>query len=519
MAVVPAEAARSGPLGRDAGALGGGGGRRVARLSAAGPASEPPRCVRSKMRWTKLWQSYLDQARARRWSRASWAACRESRGPGQRRRDPAEPGSAQRGDRQPGLVDLRVAKAWEGCPPGSYGLAFDAKLERYTVGDAKGNLHVRAVDDNREIVELPGPGIPAWVVRFSPSGRYLAAKYAPPDPNEANRVWVWDLTRGQTVLKTADAIWNVAMAFSPDDRFLAVGWMKGGIALHDLSSGADVRQLPSEAPAVYITFHPDGTQYAYRTLDGRVFVCGAADGRTLHVLSGEEGPVWNAAGTLLAVGCADMRIRVYDTNSWQERAVLEDSAHAFAFSHSGNLLATAGGEPTLRLWHPLDSSPLLTVQGASVGAVPAFAPGDRLLAHQIDGSKILLFEVLAAPECRKLIVEPASNSRIWHTDVSPDGRLLAGACDDGVHLWDLGKGDQVALLPARWAHRAVHAGRHRTDRERLLWAVAMATPMERTARHQGPPDRTCRTHCTTGRNSGGRLLSGPRWSDLGGRIK
>ena len=36
------------------------------------------------------------------------------------------------------LADLRVASEWEGFPPGSCGLAFDARLERYSVGDAKG---------------------------------------------------------------------------------------------------------------------------------------------------------------------------------------------------------------------------------------------------------------------------------------------------------------------------------------------------------------------------------------------
>ena len=53
------------------------------------------------------------------------------------------------------------------------------------------------------------------------------------------------------------------------------------------------------------------------------------------------------------------------------------------------------------------------------------------------------------PECRRLIAEPPSDERIWDTDISPDGRLLAGAYTDGVCLWDLGQGQQVARLPGR----------------------------------------------------------------------
>lgn len=158
-----------------------------------------------------------------------------------------------------------------------------------------------------------------------------------------------------------------------------------------------------------------------------------------------------ASGRLLAVGCSDSRIRVYDADTGQERAALEGQSWPtqLAFSHGHDLLASTGNDLTLRLWHPLDCTSLLTVPGAVVAGAPAFAPNDRLLAHRMDGSRLSLFEVILAPECRRLIVEPPSGERIWDTDVSPDGRLLAGACNESVRLWDLGLGEQVARLPGR----------------------------------------------------------------------
>jgi WD40 repeat protein len=395
----------------------------------------------------RLWESYLAQAQARRFSGrpgrrvaslealASAAAIR----PTLELRNEAIASMA--------LVDLRVAKEWEGRPPRSYGLAFDAKLERYSIGDAKGNLTIRTVADNREVMRLPGPGHPAWVVRFSPSGRWLAAKYHPPGENNVNRVWVWDLTRGQTVLKTEHPVLGAATAFSPDERWLAAGWYEGGISLFDLDSGREARRLPSEAPVGFIMFHPDGTRYATWTPDSRAFVCGTEDGRTLRVLSG--GPQWHPGGKLLAVACPDSRIRVYDAGSLQERTILEASAYQLVFSHGHDLLASVGEDRILRLWHPLDSSPLLSVPGVVVAGALEFGPDDRLLSHRVEGSKISLFEVVPAPECRKLIAQPPSEERIWDADVSPDGRLLAGAYTDGVRLWDLGQSDQVACLPGR----------------------------------------------------------------------
>jgi WD40 repeat protein/tRNA A-37 threonylcarbamoyl transferase component Bud32 len=397
----------------------------------------------------KLWQSYLAQARARRWSGrpgrrveslealASAAAIR----PSLELRNEAIACMA--------LMDLRVTREWDGCPPGAHGLAFDAKLERYAVGDAQGNLSIRAVADNRELMRLPGPGDPAWIVHFSPGGRYLAGKYHPPNANGANRVWVWNLARGQTLLKTPGPIYNAALAFSPDDRWLAVGWMEGGISFYDLHTGTEAKRLPSETTVTYLAFHPKGETFATRTVDARIVVCSAEDGRTLHAVSGTEGPAWHPSGKLLAIGGADSRIRVYDADSWRERAVLECQASEFAFGHGNDLLASVGGDHTLRLWRPLDSNPLLTVPGVVMAGPPVFAPGDRLLGHRVEGSRISLFEVVPAPECRRLIAEPASKARIWDTEISPDGRLLAGAYEDGVRLWDLEQGEQAALLSGR----------------------------------------------------------------------
>jgi WD40 repeat protein len=137
---------------------------------------------------------------------------------------------------------------------------------------------------------------------------------------------------------------------------------------------------------------------AAKTRDREVVVCSTESGDTLRVLPGIEGPAWHPTGRLLAVVCSDSRIRVYDARSWQERAVLDGQAWPAQLAFGHDLLASTGNDLTLRLWHPLDCNPLLTVPGAVVAGAPAFAPNDRLLAHRIAGSKISLFEVIPAPE-------------------------------------------------------------------------------------------------------------------------
>jgi len=105
------------------------------------------------------------------------------------------------------LADLREAASWDGYPPGSKGLVFDAQLERYARSDDKGNISVRRAADDRELARFPGDGKPVWFLRFSPDGRLLAAR------DEALAGRVWDLG-GELVWKGRCG----ALDFSPDSR-------------------------------------------------------------------------------------------------------------------------------------------------------------------------------------------------------------------------------------------------------------------------------------------------------------
>src|SRR4051812_31435466 len=49
----------------------------------------------------------------------------------------------------------------------------------------------------------------------------------------------------------------------------------------------------------------------------------------------------------------------------------------------------------------------------------------------------------------------SSRAQIQSLDISPDGWLLASAADDGVRLWDLAAGQEVAALPTGPAESAV----------------------------------------------------------------
>jgi WD40 repeat protein len=58
-------------------------------------------------------------------------------------------------------------------------------------------------------------------------------------------------------------------------------------------------------------------------------------------------------GSWLAIGGADGKLRIWDTATWQQRAVLADHLHgisAVAVAPDGNWLASGGADGELRIW-------------------------------------------------------------------------------------------------------------------------------------------------------------------------
>jgi serine/threonine protein kinase/WD40 repeat protein len=343
------------------------------------------------------------------------------------------------------LTDVRRAKAWNGFPPGTCALAFDARLERYARSDAQGNISVRRVADDGEIVRLPGFGTHAWILRFSPDGQFLAATY-----HLATEFRVWNLARGETVLTTRTFR---HMDFRPDSRWVAVDDQSdGSIRFYDLASRVEARRLalPADGRVGHaIAFHPDGRQLAV-TREGVVEIYDLDASKvvmTVRLPAHADTLSWRSDGKFLATTSADRCLYVWDICTGRQQAVLrghDGLPTATTFSHDGELLASTGWDVTLRLWDPMRGRLLLTVPGGV--APPCFSPDDRLLAYTATGSQVELWEVGTGATCR-VLQDPLTDGEIHSTAFSKDGRLLASASFGGVRLWDGRSGREVARLP------------------------------------------------------------------------
>ena len=76
-----------------------------------------------------------------------------------------------------------------------------------------------------------------------------------------------------------------------------------------------------------------------------------------------------------------------------------------------------------------------------------FSLDDRLLAADVRDGKLALWEVAAGGEYRTLVRASAPGEGSYHLPaVRSDGRLLAVGMWDGVGLWDLASGKELAFL-------------------------------------------------------------------------
>jgi serine/threonine protein kinase/WD40 repeat protein len=354
------------------------------------------------------------------------------------------------------LVDVRIDRTWAEAIETdrlnySTGAAFDPDLVHYAFTDPNGTIHVRSVEDGRELARLSGGRTPADYLRFSPDGRYLAARYT----QVGQPFCVWDWRAGTPMLTLSEpGLQMPAFDFRPDSRAVAVGSDRG-LGIYSLPDGRQLLDLT-------LNFVPGWLSYEPRTGD-QLAVCGSAK-PLLVTLDADTGTVrttwrspamlyavaWEPGGGLLAASGRDGHVYTFDVTAGAPREPLighQLEAREVAFSPDGTLLVTRGWDATTRFWDPHGGTELLRVRGKSF---LQFSRDGRRLAFRGYNSREFGIWDLPRPEVRVLY---GHRPQIHAGDsFAPGGRLLATAAGDGVCLWDVRAGRLLERLdtgPAR----------------------------------------------------------------------
>jgi serine/threonine protein kinase/WD40 repeat protein/tetratricopeptide (TPR) repeat protein len=365
------------------------------------------------------------------------------------------------------LPDVEVVQQWPGVPRGTMCVSFDGALERYVRCDQRGNVSVRRVVDDAEIVALPGSGTPAdlWL---SPDGHLLAVHDL-----GTMQLRVWRLTvsaDGSAIRPTPVLIHEGAdvarsgMGFSPDSQRLLYIHRGSVISIVTLADG-QVTRWPAKGSGAEggPLFRSDGSQVMFRTqLDGHstVLVCDARTGAVVATLPHPAGITscdWHPAGRPVATCCHDGWVRLWDTTSWQSALVPD-----VRLAGGGRCLFTPDGEHLLCN----DWSSLLRVwdlrSRRQVFATPmtydwrTMARDGRLPIYQGQEKPLELIRVVPGREFRTLASRAAAGSGGYGSPtidcvaLNPDGRLVAAITTEGTcALIELATGVELAVLPCK----------------------------------------------------------------------
>jgi serine/threonine protein kinase/WD40 repeat protein len=343
--------------------------------------------------------------------------------------------------------------------PHVYWIAFDPLFHYVAYSDKEGNISIRRVADGEETARLPGPGASTrWVqLRFSPDGRWLAVGYSvsgrPP------QMALWEFREGKVERKIHLEL--SSGDFSPDGRLIAGNRPDGAIGVYELPSGREVKRLAKELGATGVTFHPNGRQVAVWSVKlppGLLLVIDLETGKEVaryqHPEKTTAEPSWRGDGRLLAVGCADQRIYIWDHAKQRLQSVLEGHTSLginVKFSHAGEFLISTSWDGSTRIWDPVSGRQLVREPASHFVAIR----GDDRQVALVKEDRLSLWELAGGWECRTLhhglVGNRTPRPGDWGPralDFSTDGRLLASSSLDGVRLWDLANFLEVGHLPA-----------------------------------------------------------------------
>lgn len=284
-------------------------------------------------------------------------------------------------------------------------------------------------------------------ITYSPDGKYLATG------TWSGKVSLWD-TKSHALIADfcpgeVDSLRETRLAFSPQSNLLAAN-LGFSAQVWAVPTGSNILGIETRWELTGIGFSHDGSRIAVAEMS-KIKVFAVIDGSLLTVLRGHEGKiediVFDSRGHYLASVSKDNTVRLWNAQASGEAPILKGHTHAVtcaAVSADGRYAVSGSKDNTVRLWDAAIGAELLVFRGheAQVNGV-AISTSRRFVVSGSHDKTVRIWNAVTGGILRILL---AHTGWVFCVAVSPDERLIASGGWDGVRIWDIESGDELALL-------------------------------------------------------------------------